>query len=445
MPKVLLLCTSTAKLGEEETGAWHEEFAGPYYVFADAGCDVTISSTAGGMVPIDAASVGQLTKNDARFKGDPAASAKLAESVALSSLDEAALAEFDAIFLAGGHGTCVDFPDGAAAVVSTFARADKVVGAVCHGPMGLTKATLADGTPLVKGKRVCAFTDEEEQAVFGMRAGVKSAFDAGIAFSLESRLRELGADFAGGAAWSETAVADGKLVTGQNPMSSVKAAQLCLFLMNPVTVVYHKGFTGRGEAPMLLLEDAGVPYTMMRDMRAFKEQNKAAGRFPCFAAPALVHGDVAMSQTTAIMYYLGNALGYAPSGAVDAVHCLQIAENAADVWAESYTKPVDEFTACTGRCPNGRHMSWFSELEANLKASANGGNTYFGGGAEPTYADFAVLNAIRTVQFMMEAQAADALKSCPLLSAWMARIVARPRIASYLSSCEPVLYPSKKG
>ena len=68
-------------------------------------------------------------------------------------------------------------------------------------------------------------------------------------------------------------------------------------------------------------------------------------------------------------------------------------------------------------------MSWFSELEANLKASANGGNTYFGGGAELTYADFAVLNAIRTVQFMMETQAADALKSCPLLSAWMARIV----------------------
>ena len=84
-------------------------------------------------------------------------------------------------------------------------------------------------------------------------------------------------------------------------------------------------------------------------------------------------------------------------------------------------------------------------MEANLKASPNGGNTYFGGGAEPTYADFAVLNSIRTVQFMMEAQAADTLKLCPLLSAWTARIVARPRIASYLASCEPVLYASKKG
>ena len=439
-PKVLLVCTSASTLGDEATGAWHEEFAGPYFVFTDGGCDVTIASTAGGAVPVDGASTASLTRNDARFKGDPEASAQLANSVQLSSLDDAALGAFDCVFFAGGHGTVVDFPEGAAAAASSFARAGKVVGAVCHGPMALTQATLADGTSIVAGKRVCGFTDEEEEAVKSMRAGVKAAYDAGIAFSLEAKLRELGCHFAGGAAWSETAVADGKLVTGQNPMSSVKAAKLCLFQLRPVEIVYHNNFTGRAEAPMLLLADAGVEYTMHRDVKAWKATNAAAGGYPCFAAPMLTHGGAqfALAQTTAIMAYLGEALGYTPDGLEARMHVLQAAQNAADVWAEGYNPSARWLDA-----DMQRFEAWVREFDAALGADGDG--TYFGGGVEPSYADFAVLNALRTMDFMYAARTKAAVAACARVAAWYQRITTRPNVAKFLATAEPVLYPSKRG
>ena len=85
--------------------------------------------------------------------------------------------------------------------------------------MGLVKATAADGKPLVAGKKVAAFTDVEEGQV---------GLTEKVPFLLEAKLKELGADVVGADPWSENAVADGKLITGQNPQSSVKAAKLCL-------------------------------------------------------------------------------------------------------------------------------------------------------------------------------------------------------------------------
>ena len=150
-------------MGEHVTGAWSEEITGPYYVFKDAGCEVTIASVAGGKIPIDAGSLSGdfKTENDTRFEADEAAMAARDASKPLSEVDPTS---FDILFLAGGHGTCTDFPDGAAAIVSSAFEAGKVVAAVCHGPMGLVNATVG-GEPLVKGKKVCCFTDVEEGQV----------------------------------------------------------------------------------------------------------------------------------------------------------------------------------------------------------------------------------------------------------------------------------------
>ena len=214
--RVLLIATSASKMGDHSTGAWSEEITGPYYVFTDAGCDVTLASISGGEIPIDAGSLSEQfkTANDARFEstGDVA---KLKTSVALSTLSASA---FDIIFLAGGHGTCVDFVDGASSVVTEAYAAGRVVGAVCHGPMGLVNAKDGD-QPLVAGKKVAAFSDAEEGMV---------GLTEKVPFLLEARLKELGAEYVGADAWAENAVLDGRLATGQNPMSSVKCAKLCL-------------------------------------------------------------------------------------------------------------------------------------------------------------------------------------------------------------------------
>mmetsp|Transcript_128871 Transcript_128871/g.360565 ORF Transcript_128871/g.360565 Transcript_128871/m.360565 type:complete len:271 (-) Transcript_128871:66-878(-) len=215
--KVLIVATSAAKMGDHDTGAWSEEVCGPYFTFADAGYEVCVCSIGGGDIPIDAGSLSDQfkTENDKRMieqdckplKGTP----KLADQ------DPTA---FDICFFAGGHGTCVDFPtDEVGEFISKAAAAGKVVAAVCHGPMSLVNAKDKDGEPLVKGKKVSVFSDVEEGQV---------GLTEKVPFLLEAKMKELGAEVDIADPWSDKATRDGKLVTGQNPQSSVSAAKLAI-------------------------------------------------------------------------------------------------------------------------------------------------------------------------------------------------------------------------
>jgi len=215
--KVAILATSADKMGDHATGAWSEEITGSYYAFVDAGCTVTLYSVKGGKITIDAGSLSEnfKTENDTRFEtsGDIA---KLETSAAMASIKAD---EIDCLYLAGGHGTCVDFPtDEVGALVTDVYAKGKVVGAVCHGSMGLVKAKDGDKA-LVAAKKIAAFSDVEEGQV---------GLTEKVPFLLEARLKELGCEYVAGDAWSVTTVRDGKLCTGQNPQSSVKVAQLCL-------------------------------------------------------------------------------------------------------------------------------------------------------------------------------------------------------------------------
>jgi putative intracellular protease/amidase len=110
-----------------------------------------------------------------------------------------------------------------AKLVSDFARSSKMIAAVCHGPAALVGATQANGTPLVQGKRLTAFSDSEEVAV-----GLQDA----APFSLEQRLIGLGANFSQGRNFGEYVIEDRNLITGQNPQSSAKAAEFLLARLN---------------------------------------------------------------------------------------------------------------------------------------------------------------------------------------------------------------------
>jgi len=204
-------------MGDHKTGAWSEEITGPFYTFKDAGCSVSIVSVKGGKVPIDAGSLDTPCEHDKRFEesGDIAALEKT------QSLKQVKIEDIDCLFLAGGHGTCVDFEEGCADIVTKTYAAGKIVAAVCHGPTGLVGAKDGDA-PLVKGKKVAGFSNLEEETV-GLAEKVP--------FSLETKLKELGAEYVEGETFKPHAVRDGRLVTGQNPMSSVRCASLALEAM----------------------------------------------------------------------------------------------------------------------------------------------------------------------------------------------------------------------
>jgi putative intracellular protease/amidase len=222
--KILMVLTSHDKLGDtgRKTGFWLEEFAAPYYTFLDAGAAVTLASPRGGQPPIDPKSDTPEGQTDLtrRFKQDPAAQAVLARTLPLAEMNAA---DHDAVFYPGGHGPMWDLAEDprSIALIEAFWGAGKPVAAVCHAPGALRHAK-SRGQPIVQGKRVTGFTNGEEEAV--ELTGV-------VPFLVEDELKRLGGRYEKAADWASFVVADGRLVTGQNPASSKAGAEALLKLL----------------------------------------------------------------------------------------------------------------------------------------------------------------------------------------------------------------------
>ena len=196
MPKILMVLTSHDQLGNTgaKTGFWLEEFAAPYYVFKDAGADVTLASPQGGQPPLDPKSDDPGAQTDAtrRFKADAAAQKLLAGTERLANVKAS---DYDAVFYPGGHGPLWDLAEDAhsIALIETTLNAGKPVAAVCHAPAVLRHPKGPDGQSVVKGKNVTGFTNTEEAAVGrcqrDLRAGVfEHVVRGGKLFQPEARL-----------------------------------------------------------------------------------------------------------------------------------------------------------------------------------------------------------------------------------------------------------------
>ena len=222
--KILMVLTSHDQLGNtgRKTGFWLEEFAAPYFVFKDAGVELTLASPKGGQPPLDPKS--DLPENQTpamtRFKNDKAAQQALANTATLSSMNSE---DFDTVFYPGGHGPMWDLAEDpvSIALLESFYNSGKPIALVCHSP-GVLRHVKYKGEPLVKGKHVTGFTDGEEEEVQLTKV---------VPFLVEDELLRLGAIFEKKANWQPFAITDGRLVTGQNPASSTSAAQALLKLM----------------------------------------------------------------------------------------------------------------------------------------------------------------------------------------------------------------------
>jgi putative intracellular protease/amidase len=215
--KILMVLTSHDQLGStgHTTGFWLEEFATPYFVFRDAGVELTLASPKGGQPPIDPKS--DLPENQtaatARFKQDDVAKRALASTVKLADVRAA---DYSAVFYPGGHGPLWDLAESPLSItlLESFYSSGKPIALVCHAP-GALRHVKYNGAPLVKGKRVTGFTNEEEAAVQLTKV---------VPFLVEDELRRLGARFEKVPNWQPFSIVDGRLVTGQNPASSEPAA-----------------------------------------------------------------------------------------------------------------------------------------------------------------------------------------------------------------------------
>jgi putative intracellular protease/amidase len=223
--KILMVLTSHDQLGNtgHTTGFWLEEFAAPYFVFRDAGVQLTLASPKGGQPPIDPKSDLPENQTDsmARFKKDAAAQNALSQTAKLADMKSQ---DFDSIFYVGGHGPMWDLAESAdsIALLEAFYNSGKPITLVCHSP-GVLRHVTYKGAPLVKGKHVTGFTNGEEEEM-------KLAHV--VPFLVEDELMRLGAIFEKVADWQPFHVVDGLLITGQNPASSTGTAQALITLLS---------------------------------------------------------------------------------------------------------------------------------------------------------------------------------------------------------------------
>lgn len=207
--KVLIIVSNANAIGphKRRTGNFLPEVAHPYAEFARAKYRIDFASLTGETPYLDALNLADDPDNLAFLVGDGWASMQKARK-----LSEVNVGEYDAIFMPGGLAPMVDMPDHPLlkqVIKETYERG-AVVGAVCHGPVSLLNVRLRDGSYLLAGKNISSFTNEEEA----------NYAKADVPFELETALTKQGAIFHKAGPWAAFSIADGNLVTGQNPASA---------------------------------------------------------------------------------------------------------------------------------------------------------------------------------------------------------------------------------
>lgn len=216
--KILFVVTSHDKKGAtgEPTGYYLSEVSHPWEVLHNAGYEIDFVSPKGGKAPVDGFDLSDPVNK--KFWEDEMYRNRIENTLKPS---EVKTEEYVAIHYAGGHGAMWDFAgnEALAAIATKIYENNGIVSAVCHGPAGLVNIRLSNGKYLVDGKKVNAFTNEEEAAV---------KLENVVPFLLEDKLIERGAKFEKSGLWQTHVTVDERLVTGQNPQSAKEVGEAVL-------------------------------------------------------------------------------------------------------------------------------------------------------------------------------------------------------------------------
>ncbi|MBE9043172.1 type 1 glutamine amidotransferase domain-containing protein [Pleurocapsales cyanobacterium LEGE 10410] len=215
--KILIVVTNHDQLGTtgRKTGFYLDEVAHPHAVFTQAGFEVDFVSPTGEEAPIDPKSYDLDDPLNRQFVENETVMAQIEDTLSPQEIDPS---EYSAVFFAGGHGVMWDLPDNQelAQITAAIYERGGIVGAVCHGPAGLVNVRLSDGSYLVAGKTLAAFTNEEEEAV---------ELTDQMPFLLETKLIKRGAQHTEAPNFQPHVVVSDRLVTGQNPASATQTAE----------------------------------------------------------------------------------------------------------------------------------------------------------------------------------------------------------------------------
>ncbi|AAL54258.1 MULTISPECIES: type 1 glutamine amidotransferase domain-containing protein [Brucella] len=224
--RVLHVVTNVAHYADpsQPTGLWLSELSHAHDVFAAKGYDQHIVSPKGGVSPLEPRALKWplLDTSAKAWLADPARMALLTTTARPDQIDPA---DYDAIYFTGGHAVMWDFPDsqGLQNITRAIWEQGGIVSSVCHGYCGLLNTRLSDGSLLAAGKRLTGFSWMEE-----ILAGVSSR----MPYNAEQEMKRRGAHYQKAfLPFISYVVADGRLVTGQNPASAKATAEKVVALM----------------------------------------------------------------------------------------------------------------------------------------------------------------------------------------------------------------------
>lgn len=208
-PKVLIIVSNANTIGpnNRRTGTFLPEVAHPYAEFEKADYEIDFASLTGESPFLDALNLADDPDNLKFLTGK--GWEKMHSAPKLSSINTD---DYDAVFIPGGLAPMVDMPENTELkkIIAGFYESNRIVGAVCHGPVSLLNVKLSDGNYLVNSKNIASFTTEEED----------NYAKNDVPFDLQTALTEQGAIFHAAEPWSANNIVDGNLVTGQNPASA---------------------------------------------------------------------------------------------------------------------------------------------------------------------------------------------------------------------------------
>jgi putative intracellular protease/amidase len=218
--RVLIILSNANEIGPKRrrVGVFLPEVAHPYAEFDRAKYQVDFASLTGESPFLDALNLAGDPDNLSFLVGKGWAS--MHDAGKLSDFDAST---YDAIFVPGGLAPMADMPEHPLlkqVVRETYERG-AVVGAVCHGPVALLNVKLSDGSYIVDGKNISSFTNDEEE----------NYAKIDVPFELETALRNQGAIFHKVEPWAAFSIADGKIVTGQNPASAKGVAEKMISIL----------------------------------------------------------------------------------------------------------------------------------------------------------------------------------------------------------------------
>lgn len=216
--KILFVVTSHDKKGNtgENTGYYLGEVSHPWEVLHKAGYEIDFVSPKGGTPPVDGFDLEDPVNKE--FWENEEYKNKIDHSMKPSQVKAN---DYSTIFYAGGHGAMWDFADNTelASIASKIYENGGIVAGVCHGPAGLVNIKLNNGKYLVDGKKINAFTNEEEAEVKLTQV---------VPFLLEDQLKERGAKFEKSGLCQNHVVSDQRVITGQNPQSAKSVGEAIL-------------------------------------------------------------------------------------------------------------------------------------------------------------------------------------------------------------------------